>query len=68
MDDAEDVFIRWSGSGENSRFVMKSPQAVRSCISVECGLKTESSVSTVPSAQGKHITPNALKNIGTLLS
>jgi len=25
MDDAEDVFIRWSGSGENSRFVMKSP-------------------------------------------
>ena len=25
MDDAEDVFNRWSGSAENSRFIMKSP-------------------------------------------
>ena len=25
MDDAEDIFNRWSGSIENSRFVMKSP-------------------------------------------
>jgi ribosomal-protein-alanine N-acetyltransferase len=27
MDDAEDVYNRWSGSSENSRFVMKSPHS-----------------------------------------
>ena len=27
IDDAEDVFSNWSGSAENSRFVMKSPHS-----------------------------------------